>query len=211
MKFRNTILALIVLAAVAGYVYFVELSPSATPTPTAVPELKMLDLNADDVTSIQVSNPLSRTVARRDQAIWQMDEPTKEEADTARLNNLVTQFAKLKATRALTETPTNLAPFGLVTGTLTMTLQLKDNRSEVVRFGNATLGTTAYYAQHISDAKVYLVSPSIYGDIQRLLSTPPQKPTPTPTPLPTNTPGPTTPAPTPTMTETPTATGTPKP
>ncbi|MBI1800334.1 MAG: DUF4340 domain-containing protein [Chloroflexi bacterium] len=197
MKPRNTIILVLVLAALAAYVYFVELPPSATPTPTPAPETKLLDLNADDVTGLQVSSPLSRTVAHLAQAVWQMDEPTKEEADTSRLNNLVLQLAKLKATGTLTDTPTNLAPFGLMTGTLTMTLQMKDNHSEVVRFGNATLGASAYYAQRPGDPKVYLVSPNTYGDLTRLLEILPKKPTPPPTAAIT---------PTPEATGTPTAT-----
>ncbi len=195
MKYRNTVIVLVVLALLAGYVYYdQQQSASNATTPTPVPEVKILDLNADDVTGLQVSGPVSRTVAHKDNGAWLMDEPSKEEADTARLNNLVAQFVKLKATRALTETPSNLAPFGLVTGTLTLTLQLKD-RAEVVRFGDTTLGGGSNYAQHVGDPKVYLVSPTLLGDAQRLLSTPPKKPTPTPTPLPTNTPAPTIPAP----------------
>ena len=207
MKFRNTAIVLIVLAALAGYVYYAELSPSATPTPTA--EIKLLDLNPDEVTGLQIGDAISRTVARKDNNIWQMDEPTKEEADSTRLNNLVAQFAKLKATRALTETPTNLAPFGLLTGTLTLTLQLKDNRSEVIRFGQSTLSGATVYTQRAGDPKVYLVSTTALADASRLLSAPPKKPTPTPTATPV--PPTNTPAPTPLTTETPAPTGTPKP
>lgn len=209
MKPRNTIIVLVILALLAGYVYYDQQQSASAPTATPVPQLKVLDLNPDDVTGIQVTTPVSRTLAHKDNNVWQMDEPSKEEADTARLNNLVKQFARLTATRALTETPSDLAQYGLVTGTLTMTLQLKDNRSEVVRFGDPAVGSTSYFAQHISDPKVYLISPSVYGDLRQLLDMPPKKPTPTPTPLPTNTPLPTTP--TPVSAQTPAATDTPKP
>jgi hypothetical protein len=208
MKARNTIIMLIVLAALGGYVYYSEFSPSAanaTPTPVPSSEVKVLDVNPDDVVGLQVSSPVSRTVAHKDNGAWYMDEPTKAEADTSRLNNFVGQLVKLNATRALSETPTSLAPYGLVTGTLTVTLQLKDNRLETIRFGDATLQGGTYYGQRVGDAKVYLLTALTYSGAQQLLSNTPKKPTPTPTvppPLPTDTPDPN---------ATPTATSTPKP
>ena len=190
MKYRNTVIVLVVLAALIAFVYYNDQqSKSApTPTPTPAPETRILDLKAEDVTGIQISTPLSRTVARKENDVWFLSEPNNEEADTARLNNLVTDFAKLKATRALTDTPTNLAPFGLVTGTLTVTLQLKDNRAETVRFGNLTVGGNSYYAQRVGDPRVYFVSSTTFADAQRLTTLIPKKPTPTPTPRPTETP-----------------------
>lgn len=214
MKARNTLSMLVVLAALGGYVYYTEFSPSAlTVTPTPIPDttIKLLDLNPDDVVGLQVSSGVSRTVAHKDNGAWHMDEPTKEEADTSRLNNLLGTLAKLNATRALSETPTNLAPFGLLTGTLTVTLQLKDNRSETIRFGEATIQGGTYYGQRVGDPKVYLVTSLAFSGAQQLLTTLPKKPTPTPTappPLPTDTP-----APTPTLNPnaTPVTTLTPKP
>jgi len=145
----------------------------------------VLDLNAADVTAITVSVPPSRTVAHLDNGAWLLDEPTKEEADTTQLNSIVTQFAKLTATRALTDTPADLAPFGLVTGTLTLELKLKDNRTEVIRVGNATIGASDDYAQHVGDPRVYLVPVASISTLQLLVTTPPRKPTPTPTSPPT--------------------------
>jgi hypothetical protein len=214
MKARNTAIMLLVLGVLAALVYYGEYLPSQNVTPTPAPSatIKVLDLNPEDIIGLQVSSAFSRTVTRFDNGAWHMDEPTKEEADTMRLNNLVNQFAKLNATRALTETPTNLAPFGLVTGTLTITLRLKDNRLETIRFGDMPLQGGVYYAQRAGDARVYLLTALTYSGAEQLLTTLPKKPTPTPTappPLPTNTPAPT-PLLTPT-TATPEATPTPKP
>jgi len=208
MKYRNTIITIVVLAALIAFIYYDRQQQSAAPTPTPVPATRLLDVNPDDVSALQVSNAVSRPLARKDNGAWFLDAPTKEDADTSRLNNLVTQFAKLSATRALTDTPSDLQPFGLVTGTLTLSLTVKD-KTEVVRFGNAALQGSSYYAQHVGDPKVYFVSPSVYNDAQQLLSLPPKRPTPTPTFPPTNTPAPVTPSPA--GTSVPIATDTPKP
>ncbi len=208
MKYRNTIIAVVVLAALIAYVYYDQQQQAATPTPTAAPPTNVLNVNPDDVSALQVSSAVSLTVAHKDNGAWFLDAPTKEEADTARLNNIVSEFAKLTATRALTETPSNVAPFGLVTGTLTLSMTVKD-KTEVVRFGDAALESSAYYVQHVGDPKVYLVSPSTYTDLQGLLTQLPKKPTPTPTSPPTDTPGPVTPSPE--ATGVPLPTDTPKP
>ena len=81
--------------------------------------------------------------------------------------------------------------------------------ARIVRFGNAVLQGSNYYAQHVGDPKVYLVSPSVFGDAQTLLAQLPKKPTPTPTSPPTDTPLPITPSASPAGT--PAATDTPKP
>lgn len=212
MSYRNTIIVLVVLAALIAFVYYndQQQNASSTSVPTLAPETLVLDLKADDVVRIEVSTPVSRTVLHRANDVWMLDEPITEEADTSRLNTSIAGFARLKATRTLTDTPTNLAPFGLVTGTLTLTLQLKDNRSETIRFGNAGVGGGSYYVQHVGDAKVYFVSSSIFGDAQGLLTQTPKKPTPTPVP-PTETPATTETPQGPPVPPPPTATGTPNP
>jgi len=181
MNYRNTIIMVVVLAALIGFLYYDQQQQAAQPTATPQPALKLLDLNADDVTALTVTVPPSRTVAHKDNGAWLLDEPTKEEADTTQLNSIVTQFAKLTATRALTDTPTELGPFGLVTGTLTLELKLKDNHSEVIRVGNTTISGSDDYVQHVGDPKVYLVPLSTFTTLQSIVSTPPRKPTPTPT------------------------------
>jgi Domain of unknown function (DUF4340) len=186
MKYRNTLIMLGVLAALVGFLYYDQQQQAAQPAPTPQPVLTLLDLNADDVTALTVSVPPSRTVAHKDNGAWLLDEPTKEEADTTQLSSVVTQFAKLTATRALTVTPADLAPFGLITGTLTLELTLKDNRTEVIRVGNATIGGSDDYVQHVGDPKVYLAPAATFATLQQIVSTPPKKPTPTPTsPAPT--------------------------
>ncbi|MEP7198806.1 MAG: DUF4340 domain-containing protein [Chloroflexota bacterium] len=184
MKPRNTFIILVVLAALIAYLVYDQQQPAATPTPTPIPSVQLLNLNDADVTGFVVTSGVSRTVAHKDANGWQLDEPIKDEGDSGRLNSLVSSLVKLSASRALTETPSNLAPFGLITGTYTLELKLKDGRSETVRLGDATLGGGNYYAQHVGDPKVYLIAPSIYGDLRRLIEQPPQKPTPEPTPLP---------------------------
>lgn len=185
MNYRNTLIMIVVLAALIGFLYYDQQQQASAPTPTPQPALKLLDLNAADVTGLTVTVPPSRTVAHLDNGAWLLDEPIKTEADTAQLNGIVTQFAKLTATRALTDTPTNLEPFGLVTGTLTLELKLKDNRSEVIRVGNSTISGSDDYVQHVGDPKVYLVPLSTFASLQQIVSTPPLKPTPAPTAPPT--------------------------
>jgi uncharacterized protein DUF4340 len=181
MKYRNTLIILVVLAALIVYVYYDQQQQAVAPTPTPVPSTNVLKLTAADVTGLSVTNGISRTVAHKDNGAWYMDEPSKEEADTARLDNIVMSFAQLTASRALTTTPSDLAPFGLVTGTFTLELTMKDNHKEVLRLGNMTVNSSNYYAQHVGDPKVYLVSTSVQSDLQQLLDTLPKKPTPTPT------------------------------
>ena len=181
MSYRNTIIVVVVLAALIAFLKYDQQQQASQPTATPQPALKLLDLSADDVTALKVTVPPSRTVAHKDNGAWLLDEPSKEEADTTLLNSLVTQFAKLTATRALTDTPSVLGPFGLVTGTLTLELTLKDNRTETIRVGNTTISGSDVYVQHAGDPKVYVAPLATFSTLQQIVSAPPRKPTPAPT------------------------------
>src|SRR5437660_12228459 len=111
MNYRNTLIVLIVLAALIAFVAYDQQQPSATATATVAATISVLNGNAADVVGLTVSGPVSRTVAHRDNNVWQLDEPRKEEADTTRLDGLVQTFAKLNATRVLTNTPSDLGAF----------------------------------------------------------------------------------------------------
>jgi len=204
MRLRNTLILLVIFAALGAYVYFTE-SPAKTPTPTPAPQEQVLNLVADDVVglSVQGSGDRETRLKRQRNQPWRLEAPLQDQADEARVQSIVSRLAQLTPTRTLTQTTETLSAFGLVTPTLTVTLQL-EQREEMLFIGAQNPQQTAYYAQRRGDSAIHLILAGLVDELRQLLTKPPVKPTPTPTPTITPTPLPATPTPIVTATPVPT-------
>ncbi|MGB8646132.1 MAG: DUF4340 domain-containing protein [Anaerolineae bacterium] len=212
MKFRNTIILLVLLIAVGGYAWYIsqnQVTPFTgarnTPVPTPV---NVFDVSTDSVTKFQVTDTkknLTVSVTRQGQD-WHMDQPKDSATDTIKILGAIGDLAHLDATRVLTNT-TDLSQYGLDNPAIIATMTLSNTSQSVLKIGNATPDQGDYYALKGNDNQVYLVSAATHQGLADFLSDPPFPPTVTPTPLPTL---PDTPTPAP-GTGTPTASGTPAP
>ncbi len=193
---RVTIILAVVAIGLLAYVYFVEL---ARPAPSGLeqrsPELFRFDLA--DIRFIEVSTGDGQVRAERaDSGDWQLVSPGPASADRVRLDSVGRQLGSLVAGRVVEEQPSDLARYGLDRPVLTATVGLKDGRQEQLLFGQTNPAGLSRYARKGDDPRVYLVSNSLYGDLNRLVTQPPvatptpeASPTPSPTPVPTPTPG----------------------
>jgi len=212
MRFRNTLIVLLILAALATYVYFVEIRggrEEATPTPSAA--AVVWDLDVASVVDLTVEGTEGHVhLSRPPGGLWQMKEPTEEEADDDRINSQLTAVAKLTATRVITGV-SELADFGLATPAWQITLGLQDGSSESLLVGDKNPQKTAFYAQRPGEEGIYLLPAYKLDNLIRLATELPYKPTPTPSSTGEPTARPNTATPTPETTPTPTleATATP--
>ena len=200
MKARNTLILVAIFALLAGYVYFVEMRKEEE---IEEKPLTIFDLATEEVESLEVRDNVEPSVVRlvKDkEGNWRIEEPFSEEADQVRVEGLVGRVAKMSASRVVTETAADLAPFGLAEPPLTVRVGLAGEEG-ILQVGDKNPRGSAYYVQREGDEAVYLVYAGLIDDLKRLITEPPKKPTPTPTA--TIAP---TPAVTPTATATPTAT-----
>lgn len=185
MNTRATLILVAVLVALGAYVFFGELrggkTASLTPTPSAN---TVWDVPADDVIRIAVHDVAAQQDARlvKDaRGEWQIEMPITYPADPARLNALTGQLAMVMASRVITDPPTDLAPFGLVTHTLTAEIGLQEGGAKRLFVGDKNPQGFSYYAQAEGDPSMYLVASGLVDDLRRLIAEPPRRPTPMPT------------------------------
>lgn len=194
MKFRNTIVLLIVLVALGVYVIFFEMpkSPQAseeTATPTALPAMltfdptaarlvRIADLNSDQVTELVFG----------DDGLWHIQQPVQEEADQPQVTRFIETLSDLSPQRVLTGTVGVPADYGLDPASKQVEVALQDGSQYVLRLGARAPAGSGYYAQVSGDERIYLIALYVASDIDRYLSNPPIKPTPTATLPPTQTP-----------------------
>jgi hypothetical protein len=190
MNRRNTLILLVILAALAAYTYFGEIQKGTgqgAETPSSQPAI--FNLSGQDVLGLKVTTAAGQSVELKREAgkPWTMVTPASQGVDDTRVNSLVDQLAQLTASRALTQT-NNLAEYGLITGTFTADITLTGGVTHTLLVGETNPSGNSYYA--LADGKqspVYLVYSSNVDELQRLVTQPPYPPTPTPTTLPSPT------------------------
>jgi hypothetical protein len=190
MNRRNTLILLVVLAALATYTYFGEIRKGEEKTTeSASTQPTVFDLPQEKIVGLKVTTGEGQTVELKREVgkPWGMVTPASAQVDEVRVSDLVQQLASLQVSRAITPTG-DIAQYGLVTGTLTADITLNGGATHQLLVGETNPTGSAYYA--LADGKqdvVYLLYTGTVDDLQRLVSEPPYAPTPMPTVAPSPT------------------------
>ena len=189
MRFRNTLILIVILALLGGYVYLTEFRKQER-QPIEERGKVLFDLKAADIVGITVRKPGEGTeqvarLRREEGQPWQIEEPLQEPAYETTVNSLVESLAKLDASRQLEANPGDLDIYGLKDKPLEIAIKLKDGKEHVLLVGEMNPTKTGYFVQRRGDPAVYLVWTSPVVDLEGWLTEPPTIPTPTPSPAPT--------------------------
>jgi hypothetical protein len=187
MKFRNTLILLVVLAALGSYVYFFERNKEEAATTNDQP-VAVLTLNSADIVSfmlVQGDDEVAGTkvrLARQVSGTWQLQAPAQDAADDLAVNNAINRLADLQALRLLEENPAEPSIYGLNPPSWTFVIGMQDGSEETLLVGDENPTQSGYFMQRGGSPAVYLVSTLDVQDVMDWATTPPLVPTPTPVP-----------------------------
>ena len=157
--FRSTLVLLLVLAGLVGYIYFYE---RKQPDPSAATEQKqkVFTVEADKIEEVAVKAASGeRTLLKKADGAWRIVEPLEVKADEGEATGIVTNLASLDIQRVVEENATDLAQFGLAAPRIEVGFR-KAGQAEASRLllgdKNATGGEI--YAKLPGSARVFLVS-----------------------------------------------------
>ncbi|MBN1992555.1 MAG: DUF4340 domain-containing protein [Anaerolineae bacterium] len=177
MNFKTTIGLIILLVALASYIYFFEIrgnDDEAGPTDPTIygPEYGEYDLVALEIEGPQGTAHFARTDETLTQE-WEMLAPTPvpaEAIDQVRVNGAVTRLGYLKPSRVITHV-TNLAQYGLNPPQLTVTLIISNGQKIILYTGHETPVKDNRYLRLAGDEQtVYLVFSFAINELHRLLN-----------------------------------------
>ncbi|TMA77995.1 MAG: DUF4340 domain-containing protein, partial [Deltaproteobacteria bacterium] len=140
---RNTLLLLLVLAALGAYVYWVELPHEKR----EAEQKQLLTFEKDKVASITLEYPDHQIALARDaDKHWRLVKPIEAPADDTAANNLVTAVADAKVTRTLDDVADKLASYGLAPPEAVVKLGLEGGTElPALKVGKTTqVGFSAY-------------------------------------------------------------------
>lgn len=155
---RSTILLLVVLAGLGGYIYFVDANRdpfAADANPKA-----FVELSADSIEEIQIRNDSDETsLTRLVGENWQLIEPNAADADAGVVGTVTGNLASLEVQRVVDENPTDLAQYGLNPPRIDVAFRVKD-QPDVQRLlvGDKTPTGGDLFAKRPDETRVFLIS-----------------------------------------------------
>ena len=185
MRFRNTLLVVLVFLALGGYAYFFEYKQEE-PEELATRTAPLWDVRAEEIQQLDIRGPDGGTRLMREEDAWVLVDPATEErqpADTARVDRIIDSLARLQPLRVLTETMA-LSEYGLASPAWQATIRMQSGEEQTLAWGDQTPQGTSYYVKKGGEDAVYIISGLTIEELERLVREPAYEPTPTPTATP---------------------------
>jgi len=186
-RWKTTLVAVLVFAAILAYVLLVERNkepparPEVMPSPTPV---TLLDIAPGDVRAVQATDGTDtlRLTREGEDGAWQVAEGQgygqRSPANEISVSLAVEELAHLEARVVVLDAVSDLATYGLAPPALELTLERTDGSEARLAAGREAPDGTAFYVQLAGDPRLYLVDHYRIEPFLRWISTPPYAPTP---------------------------------
>src|SRR5512139_3324713 len=110
---RSTLLLLVILAGLVGYIYFVESRKPSGPE-AGETKAKIFSVTADKIQELSVKAvSAERTVLKKSGTVWEVVEPVRVPADESEVSGITSSIASLEVQRDVDENPKDLKQYGL--------------------------------------------------------------------------------------------------
>jgi len=167
-EFWKTGLALLILAGLGSYVWFVERKHEPKPEgqKEKVTVLAVDKAKAKELSLAAAGGDTIRLV--KEGAGWKVTAPFTSPADTSAVESMLTSLEKLEADEVVVEQAPNLAEFGLDKPSRTVTAVVEGAPAPLsVQFGAKSPDGSSVYARTGTASKVYLVPSWVEGTFDK--------------------------------------------
>jgi hypothetical protein len=183
---RNTWFLLILLAALIGFMVFVNKRKQAAatePTPTGAVDVFLFGPEAGNPTRIKIEAAGGELVevARDASGQWAITAPVDAPADQALVQAAADQIG---AMTQLQEIEIELAAVGLDRPANVLTIAFSTGKQHRVAIGSKTVTDSGYYVRLDAETTTRIITTSSIEALLNLLKSPPYAQTPTPSPAP---------------------------
>lgn len=153
----STLVLIVVLAGLGGYIYFVD---SKRPAPGVDGQVrqKVFSLDAEKITEVRLTFEGDTSLLRKDASGWKMVEPVQTDADPAEAVSVAQALANLEMTRPVDDNPADLKEYGLDPPAISVEFKGEGSLSGSLKLGGMTATAGDMYAQKGGETRVFLVS-----------------------------------------------------
>ncbi len=170
MRFKGTLILLVLCAGLGAFLYYYEFKGSETRSKAAQEENVVWKVPQADVQQVDLITAEQHLTAIRvgDQQ-WKITLPRELDADADELNRLAGSGAEINRERVIDENAANLAQYGLDPALTTVAIKTKDGTVREIRFGHNNPTGDSTYAALTGKSEVFLVSGSVAGAFNKKL------------------------------------------
>ncbi len=162
MKFRGLIIAVVVLAALGGLLYWSNhrkpSEPAAASSSPASPAI--LKFDSASITQLSLARKGSKPVilVRGNGDQWQITAPQSYAADQDAVSGLLGSLSSLNADRVVEDKASDLKPFGLDDPSVTLDMTSNDHKDRKLLLGDDTPAGSDVYAMLAGDPRVFTIA-----------------------------------------------------
>jgi hypothetical protein len=154
---RSTLILLVVLAGLAGYIYYDSKKPA---TSADTKEKAFSGVTADAIEELQIKaadGDVSKVQKSGDQ--WKLVEPVKADADSTEVSSVTSSIASLDINRVVDENPSNLKEYGLDPARVEVSFRAKGQKDfKKLLVGERTPTGNDLYARLPDQKRVFLIN-----------------------------------------------------
>jgi len=155
---RSTLLLLVVLGGLVGYIYFVD--ANRDPADADAKPKVFVELSSENIEEIQIRNGSGETSrVQRVGENWQLVEPNTADADAGVVGTVTSNLVSLDVQRVVDENPADLAQYGLNPARIDVAFRLKDQKDfQRLLVGEKTPTGGDLFAKRPDETRVFLIS-----------------------------------------------------
>ena len=160
MQTKGLLIAVVLLAAIAGAIWWSNKKQAATPAKSATDtSSKLLTIPADQFQEIRIKKLTGEVQdLKLVDGKWRIVEPSALAADQDTVTSMVTSLSALTADKTIEESAADLKPYGLDVPTLDIAITKKDGKTAGVIVGDATPTNSGNYAKLPDSSRVYTIA-----------------------------------------------------
>ena len=179
MKPMRLLIALVMLAALGGAIWYSDKHPPKADTAVtdATPRSKMLSIKEDQINELRILHPDTKESVTLDKDIrgtWSIREPKEMAADPSAAKSLATSLAALESEQVVSDKTSDWASYGLDQPKLVVQATLADGKKVEVDLGNEAPTGSPIYARVIgngvpagSSDKLFGISSTVKGNLDK--------------------------------------------
>jgi len=153
MRFRTTLIFVLILLGLGAYVYWVEVPQSRE----EAKKKTVLTFNPDDVTKVSLSYADRNVAVQKSGTDWRLTQPIEAPADATTVRNLISAVAEAEVKKTF-EKVTDLTPYGLDKPFVKVTITVKGKELPTILVGKATPVGYSAYAKKTNEQTVLLTT-----------------------------------------------------
>ncbi len=159
MRFRGTLVLLILCAGVAAFIYFYEIKGGEKREKAKEAENRIWKVDSGAIQQLDLISPNQHiTAVRTGDKDWKITAPLALDADSDELNRIASSAADLSRESVLEANATDLSKFGLNPAKVTLEFKTKDGKDYRIRFGNNNPTGSSTYCELVGKNEVMLIA-----------------------------------------------------